>query len=195
MKIALIDNYDSFTYNLKQYLEEISDAEVHVIRNDEKRVQDLGGYDRFVISPGPGLPQQAGICEELIRTYSGVKPILGVCLGLQAMVTAFGGSLLNLNKVFHGVASGVMILDHSDPLFLGLSSPFDAGRYHSWVADKEDLPDVLKVTATDASDVIMAVSHSSHPTHGVQFHPESILTPDGKAILGNFLNIGQSTVK
>ena len=189
MKIALIDNYDSFTYNLKQYLEEIADVDIDVLRNDEKRVSDLSDYDRFVISPGPGVPAQAGICEELIRVYSGTKPILGVCLGLQSIVTAFGGSLINLNHVFHGVASRVQVTDAADPLFTGLPGSFMAGRYHSWVASPEDLPGVLKITAIDEEEVIMAVSHREHPTYGVQFHPESILTPDGKVILRNFLNV------
>ena len=189
MKIALIDNYDSFTYNLKQYLEEIADVEIDVLRNDEKRIGDLEGYDRFVISPGPGVPAQAGICEDLIRAFSGRKPILGVCLGLQSIVTAFGGTLVNLNRVYHGVASRVLVTDSGDPLFADLPNSFNAGRYHSWVASEENLPGVLKVTAIDDEGVIMAASHREHPTYGVQFHPESILTPEGKKILGNFINV------
>lgn len=189
MKIALIDNYDSFTYNLKQYILEIQEVELDVIRNDERRVEELKGYDRIIISPGPGVPSEAGICEELIQRYSGEKPILGVCLGLQSIVTSFGGRLLNLNQVFHGIASTVTVVDDSDPMFFSLPTAFEAGRYHSWVARKENFPDVLKVTATDDEGVIMAIRHISHPTHGVQFHPESILTPHGKDILKNFLHI------
>lgn len=187
MKIGLIDNYDSFTFNLKQYISEISDVQLEIFRNDEKSVRDLSVYDKLIISPGPGLPGEAGICEEAILNYAASKPILGVCLGLQSIVTAFGGKLLNLYDVHHGVSSEIFKTEHENGLFDNMTAPFQAGRYHSWVADPAFLPEELLVTAKDKEGVIMAIRHKVYPLYGVQFHPESILTPEGKTLLQNFL--------
>lgn len=189
MRIALIDNYDSFTYNLKQYLDELADVEIDVVRNDEKRIEEFDDYDAILISPGPGIPSEAGICEGVIKHYSGQKPILGVCLGLQSIVTANGGSLLNLNRVFHGVSSQVTVIDQKDPMLTGLPETFEAGRYHSWVAQRDNFPKTLLISAIDEENMIMAIRHVEHQTYGVQFHPESILTPRGKDLLKNFLNM------
>ena len=189
IKIALIDNYDSFTYNLVQYLREHPQVQLDIIRNDDFTVSELLDYDKIVISPGPGLPYQNGHIISAIKAISGQKPILGVCLGLQAIYEAFGGELLNLNQVHHGVSSRVMITDQSDPILSGLSNPFLAGRYHSWVCNPDHLPSELIVTATDEENQIMACRHRDHQTYGVQFHPESILTPEGRTIIRNFVEL------
>ncbi|MFZ1677986.1 MAG: aminodeoxychorismate/anthranilate synthase component II [Saprospiraceae bacterium] len=189
MKIALIDNYDSFTYNLVQYFEENSSVTLDVIRNDDFILSDLTSFDKIVISPGPGLPAHNGILLDTIRKFSGEKPILGVCLGLQAIYEAFGGHLVNLKEVHHGVSSSVFILDGRDLLLEGLTNPFLAGRYHSWVCHPEHVPAELVVTAIDEKKQIMALRHRHHNTYGVQFHPESILTPEGKKMIRNFVEI------
>lgn len=187
-KILLLDNYDSFTYNLVQYIEELTGYSITVIRNDKITVEEVEEYDILFLSPGPGVPKDAGILIPLIQEYSGKKPIFGVCLGLQAMAEAFGGELTNLSRVFHGVATDVSILDKNEALFNGIPNPFDAGRYHSWVATKASLPDCFRITAIDADEgEIMAITHKEHFTKAVQFHPESILTPDGKKMIQNFL--------
>ncbi|MEP7323431.1 MAG: aminodeoxychorismate/anthranilate synthase component II [Saprospiraceae bacterium] len=187
MKILMIDNYDSFTYNLVQYLRELTGHVIKVVRNDEVSVDFVKDYDCIFISPGPGLPQDSGIILDVIRTYAPHKSIFGVCLGLQAMGVAFGGDLINLDQVYHGVHTPVMIVDPAETIFKGLSNPFQAGRYHSWVVNRLTLPSVLQITAVDEMDMIMAASHKSFHVKGVQFHPESVLTPDGKKILANFL--------
>lgn len=189
MKIALIDNYDSFTFNLVQYFREHPDIQLDVARNNEIDIADLAGYDKIVISPGPGLPSGSGRIISIINTYSGQKPIFGVCLGLQAIYEAFGGKLLNLEQVHHGVSSNVLIIDQKDPVLAGINSPFLAGRYHSWVCDPEHLPADLLVTALDEENQIMACRHCDHQTYGVQFHPESILTPEGKKMIKNFVEL------
>lgn len=187
MKILLIDNYDSFTHNLAQYLREQEGVILTIAKNDEVHHGDPLAFDKMVVSPGPGLPSGAGRILELIRCYSGKRPILGICLGLQAIYEAFGGKLYNLPVVQHGVTSAVTILDASDPVLAGISSPFYAGRYHSWVCDPLFLPQQLRITAQDQQGNIMACRHRSDPTYGLQFHPESILTPEGKRMIKNFV--------
>jgi anthranilate synthase component 2 len=189
MNIVLIDNYDSFTHNLAQYLLEQKGVDLVIVENDDFQLADLEGFDKIVISPGPGVPSTAGLIIEAIRHFSGIKPILGICLGLQAIYEASGGRLLNLPVVQHGVSSTISIVDKNDPIFRGISSPFNAGRYHSWVCDPVTLPRVLKITALDKDNTIMACRHVSHATYGVQFHPESILTPEGKKMIKNFVEL------
>ncbi len=189
MNILMLDNYDSFTYNLVQIVEEILDQEIAVFRNDAISPEAINNYDAIILSPGPGLPSEAGIMPEVIKRYAPEKPILGVCLGHQAIGEAFGARLQNLDKVYHGVATPMYLSGESDPVLEGLTHPFEAGRYHSWVVDGATLPDSLVVTATDREGRIMAMRHRSYPTYGLQFHPESIMTPDGRQMLTNFLEV------
>ena len=186
MKIIVIDNYDSFTYNLVHYLEELN-CEVTVKRNDQLNLSEIENFDRIVLSPGPGIPNEAGLLKEIISRYSSTKNILGVCLGHQAIAEVFGGKLENLKSVFHGVSSEINIIK-SDPLFKGLHNPLTVGRYHSWVV-KDPLPECLEVLALDENKQIMALKHKKFKIRGVQFHPESILTEQGKTLLENWLNI------
>jgi anthranilate synthase component 2 len=186
MKVVIIDNYDSFTYNLSHLLKELG-AEVTVYRNDRFQLDDLEPFDKIVLSPGPGIPSEAGLLLDVIRRYAGQKPILGVCLGEQAIGEAFGGKLTNLSDVFHGVQTPIT-LTAPDYVFEGLPKELPVGRYHSWVVDKESLPDCLEVTAVSQEGYIMALRHRSLDVHGIQFHPESVLTPDGKTMIKNFLN-------
>jgi len=188
MKILLLDNYDSFTYNLAHYLKELTGQEIPVIRNDQITVAEVDPYDAIVLSPGPGLPEDAGIMHELIRTYAPAKKILGVCLGMQAIGEVFGGTLLNLPSVFHGVATAATILKADEILFRGLPEKIEVGRYHSWVVDENSLPTSLEITAVDESGRIMALRHKQYDVRGVQFHPESVLTPDGKTMIKNWLS-------
>lgn len=188
MKLLLFDNYDSFTYNLRHVLLELG-AEVEVRRNDRITLDEVAAFDKVVLSPGPGIPSEAGLLLPLIERYAPVKPVLGVCLGEQAIGKAFGARLTNLEHVFHGVCSDIRVVVR-DPMFAGLESGFRAGRYHSWVVDTEDFPDCLEITAVDAVEGrIMALRHKVYDVRGVQFHPESILTPHGKTILRNWLRI------
>jgi anthranilate synthase component 2 len=186
MNILLLDNYDSFTYNLLHILRDLGvEAEVH--RNDEITLEAAGRFDRFLLSPGPGIPGEAGILLPLIRRYAPEKSILGVCLGEQAVAEAFGARLVNLERVYHGVCSDIRVV-REERLFEGLAPRFRAGRYHSWVVFGEELPDCLEVTATcGESGAIMALRHKTYDVRGVQFHPESILTPQGRTILKNWL--------
>lgn len=186
MKILVLDNYDSFTYNLVHYLEKISDADVEVHRNDKISLQEIERFDKILLSPGPGLPCDAGIMPDVIRKYAASKSIFGICLGQQAIAEAFGGSLKNLNEVFHGVATPVEIIVH-DVLFENIPVRFNVGRYHSWVVNKKDLPDDLIVTAIDEAGNIMALKHKIYDLKGVQFHPESILTEYGLQIMENWV--------
>lgn len=186
MRIALIDNYDSFTYNLVHYLEDLG-AEVVVFRNDAFELQELENFNKIVLSPGPGLPDDAGLLKEVIKKYATTKDILGVCLGLQAIAEVFGGTLCNLEHVFHGVASEVECCE-IDLLFEGLPTKFSVGRYHSWVVDRQTLPLSLVITTIDSNGSIMSLKHKELKVRGVQFHPESILTPFGKKMLKNWLN-------
>lgn len=186
MKILVFDNYDSFTYNLVQLIKEQSDASVDVFRNDEIPLEAVNAYDKILLSPGPGIPSESGLLIPLIQAYAATKSILGVCLGQQAIAEAFGGSLTNLSKVYHGIATPVELI--GDPiLFEGLPRTFHVGRYHSWVVNENDLPAELKVTSKDAEGYIMSLEHTSFDVKGVQYHPESVLTPEGANIIGNWL--------
>ena len=195
MKILVLDNYDSFTYNLVHYVLEIADATVDVLRNDQISLEAVNDYDVIILSPGPGVPADAGIMPELLKKYTGIKPILGVCLGHQAIGEAFGGDLHNLSSVYHGLETPVIITKPESTLFKNIPTPFVAGRYHSWVVKPEELPAELMVTATAEDGSIMAIQHKEYPIYGVQFHPESVMTPYGKKMLANFLKSTGVTLK
>lgn len=185
MKTVIIDNYDSFTYNLYHMVREAG-MEADVLRNDAFRLEDLARYDKIILSPGPGIPEEAGLLTDVIHTYAGQKPMLGVCLGHQAIGEVFGARLTNLSEVFHGVQTPCRLTD-DDYLFHGLPETFPVGRYHSWVVSREAFPSCLRITAVSPEGHIMALRHSDYDLHGIQFHPESVLTPDGKTIIENFL--------
>ncbi|MBL4663371.1 MAG: aminodeoxychorismate/anthranilate synthase component II [Flavobacteriaceae bacterium] len=187
MKILVIDNYDSFVYNLVHYLEEL-DCEVVVKRNDQFYMDEVANYDKILLSPGPGIPEEAGFLKEVIATYAGKKPILGACLGQQAIAEVFGGTLVNLKTVFHGVSTKANILVSDESLFKGLGNEIEIGRYHSWVVSTIDFPTVLEITSIDENEQIMSLRHREFDIKGVQFHPESVLTPKGKMIIKNWVN-------
>jgi anthranilate synthase component 2 len=187
VKILVLDNYDSFTYNLVHYLEKVSDHEVEVHRNDRISLEEVNVYDKIVISPGPGLPADAGILLPLLKAYSASKDILGVCLGHQAIAEAFGGALVNLDEVYHGVSTRVKVIAE-DILFKDIPGEFFIGRYHSWAVDASSLPSSLEVTAVDENGVIMAMRHRTLNVRGVQFHPESVLTEYGEQLISNWVN-------
>jgi len=187
MNILIIDNYDSFTYNLVHLVEDITGKLPDVYRNDEISLTEMESYDAIILSPGPGIPDEAGILKEAIKHFAGVKPIFGVCLGLQAITEVFGGELENLNDVFHGVATEMKVIKEDTLLFNGLPKTFEAARYHSWIASNNNFPNELEVTAIDDDGSVMALRHKKHPIMAVQFHPESILTPDGKKMVANFI--------
>lgn len=201
-RILVFDNYDSFTYNLVHLAEKLIHRKVEVFRNDRIPLEKVAEYDKIILSPGPGIPQEAGLLLPLIREYAATKSILGVCLGHQAIGEAFGGKLSNLSQVYHGVATPVRLVngkpatrDHHGKgegqravdLFEGMPETFEAGRYHSWVVSDEGFPDVLEVTARDDHQYIMALRHRQFDVQGVQFHPESVLTPQGARLLENWL--------
>lgn len=186
-KIAIIDNYDSFTFNLVHYLEEL-DCEVTVLRNDEFELEELKSFDDIILSPGPGIPSESGLLIDVIKTYASSKKILGICLGQQAIGEVFGGSLVNLDKVYHGIATSINVLVADEILFQNLPKQLEVGRYHSWVINPADFPEVLEVTASAENGEIMAIRHKTFNVKGVQFHPESILTPHGKTIISNWIN-------
>ena len=186
-KIVVIDNYDSFTYNLVHYLEDL-DCEVTVFRNDEFEMDELQQFDKILLSPGPGIPDEAGLLKNVIKTYASSKSILGVCLGQQAIGEVFGGTLINLEKVYHGVATNIKITNTDDVLFKDLPNEFEVGRYHSWVVSNDDFPNDLIVTSVDENGQIMSLKHNKFDVRGVQFHPESVLTPNGKKILENWIS-------
>ncbi|MDG1246538.1 MAG: aminodeoxychorismate/anthranilate synthase component II [Polaribacter sp.] len=188
MKIVIIDNYDSFTYNLVHMVEKITGNFPAVFRNDEISLKDVNNFDLIMLSPGPGIPEEAGILKEIISTYAGKKPIFGVCLGLQAITEVFGGSIVNLDTVYHGVATLMNVVDESAVIFKDIPTPFLAARYHSWSATQDGFPEVLKVTARDEAGGIQAIAHKVFPISAVQFHPESILTDVGEQIVTNFIN-------
>ncbi|MEO6314365.1 MAG: aminodeoxychorismate/anthranilate synthase component II [Chitinophagaceae bacterium] len=192
MKILVFDNYDSFTYNLVHLVEKILHYKVDVHRNDKLPLEKVKQYDKIILSPGPGIPEEAGLLLPLIKEYAATKSILGVCLGHQAIGQAFGGGLANLSTVYHGVAMPVKINSEAagprSPLFKGLPDTFDVGRYHSWVVEEKDFPAELEVTARDAHNYIMALQHKKYDVQGVQFHPESVLTPMGEKIMRNWLS-------
>jgi len=209
MKILVFDNYDSFTYNLVHLVEKILNQKVDVYRNDKIPLEKVKDYDKIILSPGPGIPEEAGLLLPLIKEYAPTKSILGVCLGHQAIGEAFGGKLVNLSKVYHGVATDIEVngewsmvngkaiadkssnspftIHHSPHLFDGLPEKFAVGRYHSWIVSDENFPDELEVTARDENNYIMALQHKKYDVQGVQFHPESVLTPDGEKIMRNWL--------
>jgi anthranilate synthase component II len=203
MKILVFDNYDSFTYNLVHLVEKITHEKVDVYRNDQLPLEKVKDYDKIILSPGPGIPEEAGLLLPLIKEYASSKSILGVCLGHQAIGEAFGGQLVNLSTVYHGVATKIEIggekpdpdsyrdgsqtSDKKSRLFEGLPSEIEVGRYHSWIVSDEGFPDELEVTARDENNYIMALQHKNYDVQGVQFHPESVLTPDGEKILQNWL--------
>ena len=189
MKILVIDNYDSFTYNLVNYLRELSGLEIDVFRNDKIKLDEVGKYDKILISPGPGVPNEAGITIDLIKRWAPEKSILGVCLGCQAIAESYGGEIFNLENVYHGIATNMIVSDSSDRLFKEIPENFMAGRYHSWVIKEESLPSDIKITARDEKGMIMAVSHKEYDLKGVQFHPESVLTKHGKQMIANWLDM------
>ena len=184
--VLVIDNYDSFTYNLVHYLEDL-DCDVTVFRNDRLTLDDVKPFHKIVLSPGPGIPDEAGLLKEIIKTYAPTKSILGVCLGQQAIGEVFGGTISNLDEVFHGVATKVTLSVDDEIMFKGFEKTFELGRYHSWVVNA-DLPDCLEATSFDENGQIMSLRHKEYDVKGVQFHPESVLTPDGKKMLENWLN-------
>ncbi|PQA95189.1 aminodeoxychorismate/anthranilate synthase component II [Chryseobacterium shigense] len=187
LKVLVFDNYDSFTYNLVQIIERVLDQKVDVVRNDQITLEEIGKYDKIILSPGPGIPEEAGILLELIKEYAPTKSILGVCLGQQAIAEAFGGNLINLSEIFHGVATSAEFVKENTKIFKNLVSGMEVGRYHSWAVNPVGFPEELEITAVDKDGMIMALQHKTYDVHGVQFHPESILTPDGEVIIRNFL--------
>ena len=191
MKILVLDNYDSFTYNLVHLVEKITRVKVEVWRNDQIPLEKVKDFDKIILSPGPGIPVEAGLLLPLIREYASSKSILGVCLGHQAIGEAFGGTLVNLTTVYHGVSTPIEVKSKNSkvisPLFSGLPERFDVGRYHSWVVSDQNFPAELEITAIDDNGYIMGLQHKSYDVQGVQFHPESVLTPDGEKILRNWL--------
>lgn len=184
-KVLVIDNYDSFTYNLVHYLEDLN-CDVTVKRNDKLTLEEVKDFDKILLSPGPGIPDEAGLLKAIIKTYAPTKSILGVCLGQQAIGEVFGGKLINLNDVYHGVATNVTITVDDEKIFEGLEKNIEVGRYHSWVVDN-NLPDSLEATSFDENGQIMSLRHKIYDVKGVQYHPESVLTPYGKKILENWL--------
>jgi anthranilate synthase component 2 len=191
MRILVFDNYDSFTYNLVHLVEKITHSKVEVFRNDKIALEKIADYDKIILSPGPGIPEEAGSLLPLIKEYASSKSILGVCLGHQAIGQAFGGTLINLSTVYHGVATPIEVKsetsDNEPRLFAGLPKKIEVGRYHSWIINDENFPEELEVTARDEHGYIMALQHKKYDVQGVQFHPESVLTPDGEKILRNWL--------
>jgi len=189
MKILVLDNYDSFTYNLIHYVKELTDSTVDVFRNDKIALENVGQYDKILLSPGPGIPKEAGILLDVIKTYAPTKSILGVCLGHQAIAEAFGGEIYNLPNVYHGVETKMKVMDTNEPLFKNVPEVFVAGRYHSWNVVNTNLPDCFNITVEDTEGIIMGITHKEYNVRGVQFHPESVLTPDGKTMIENWLKV------
>ncbi|HEV8079432.1 MAG TPA: aminodeoxychorismate/anthranilate synthase component II [Chitinophagaceae bacterium] len=187
MQILLFDNYDSFTYNIVHLVEKILHQKVDVYRNDQIALEKVKEYDKIILSPGPGIPREAGLLLPLIKEYASTKSILGVCLGHQAIGEAFGGTLINLTTVYHGVATDCKLSKDNCKLFKDLPQKITIGRYHSWIVSDKNFPDELEITARDENNYIMALQHKTFDVQGVQFHPESILTPDGEKIMKNWL--------
>lgn len=187
MKILVFDNYDSFTYNLVQMIEQCTSSQIDVFRNNEILLEEIEKYDKIVLSPGPGIPSEAGILLEVIKKYTATKSILGVCLGQQAIAEAFGGSLIHLSEIYHGVATKAT-QTNDDILFTNLPKTLEVGRYHSWAVNPNNFPNELEITSIDEKGMIMSLKHKTFDVHGVQYHPESILTPLGKKIIDNFIN-------
>jgi len=187
-KIVVLDNYDSFTYNLVHLLQELGQEYV-VWRNDKFKLEDIEDFDKILLSPGPGIPEEAGLLLDVIRTYAPHKSILGICLGQQAIAEVFGGTLFNMEKPLHGVATNITVVDESEKLFQDFPKDSKIGRYHSWAVNKDTLPASLKVTAIDENGIIMALTHTEYDVRGMQFHPESVLTTNGKKLIENWLGI------
>ncbi len=187
MKILVIDNYDSFTYNLVHAIKKISGLPVDVYRNDEISLEEIEKYDKIVLSPGPGIPEEAGLLLDIIKEFAPKKSMLGVCLGHQAIGEAFGGKLHNMNRVLHGIATPVKLTKNRSVLFDKLPESFEVGRYHSWIVENEDLPDCFEVTSYDKDGMIMSMKHKDYDVESVQFHPESVLTPLGEKMIENWL--------
>ena len=187
MKILVFDNYDSFTYNLVHYIEKVSDAKVDVFRNDKITLPEIKKYDKILLSPGPGIPNEAGILLEVIKEFAPTKSILGVCLGQQAIGEVYGSKLINLDSVYHGVAT-VMEVVKEDVMFKGIPRKFKGGRYHSWVVDEKNFPKELEITVKDENGYVMGLRHKKYNVRGVQFHPESILTEHGLKMISNWVN-------
>lgn len=185
-KVLVIDNYDSFTYNLVHLLQELG-QEYEVVRNDKFELGYVGNFDKILLSPGPGIPEEAGLLMDVIRTYASSKSILGICLGQQAIAEVFGGTLFNMPKPLHGVATDILITDDNEKLFHDFPRDSKIGRYHSWAVEKDTLPAVLKITALDPDGVIMALSHREYDVRSMQFHPESVLTDNGKKLIENWI--------
>ncbi|WP_237274599.1 anthranilate synthase component II [Tenacibaculum ovolyticum] len=188
MNILILDNYDSFTYNLVHMVEDITGNLPDVYRNDEISIEEIDRYDAIILSPGPGIPDEAGILKNVIKQYAGKKPIFGVCLGLQAITEVFGGKIENMGEVFHGVATEMEVIDENATIFKEISNKFDAARYHSWIASNENFPSEIMITAKDEDGGIQAIQHKIFNLSAVQFHPESILTEVGEQIVRNFLD-------
>lgn len=188
MKVLVFDNYDSFTYNIVQIVEQLSGSLPTVARNDRISLDEVECFDRIILSPGPGIPSESGLLLPLIHHFAARKPILGICLGLQAMAECFGGRLTNLGEVYHGIATTIIQTGHAEPIFDGLPERFAAARYHSWVADRSSLPECFNITAEDENGLIMAIRHKTYSLSGLQFHPESILSPHGVRMIKNWLN-------
>jgi anthranilate synthase component 2 len=186
MKVLVLDNYDSFTYNLVHIIRELGFA-VDIFRNDKISVVDVGNYDKILLSPGPGIPDEAGIMKDVIRTYGPLKSILGVCLGHQGIAEVYGATLFNLPTVLHGITSDVQVINRGDKLFAGLPSVFNGTHYHSWAVVPESMPSDLEVTAVNGEGLVMAMTHRRYDVRGVQFHPESVMTLEGKKIMENWL--------
>jgi anthranilate synthase component II len=186
-KILLIDNYDSFTYNLVHLLLSLPNVEVDVVYNDAITLAEANTYKNIVFSPGQGLPKNAGITKKIIKTFASSKKMLGVCLGHQAIVEAFGGTLINASTPFHGIATAINVTNLQEPLFANLPNKFNVGRYHSWLANPNTLPSCFQITATDTQQNIMAISHKTFAIKGIQFHPESILSQFGKDLMQNWI--------
>jgi anthranilate synthase component 2 len=193
--ILVIDNYDSFTYNLVHAIKKITGSEVDVFRNDEIGLEEIEKYDKIVLSPGPGLPAESGLLLDIIKKYAPKKSILGVCLGHQAIGEAFGGELLNMNKVIHGMGTPVKLTGSKSVLFKDLPGSFDVGRYHSWIVKKENLPGCFEITSLDEEGMIMSMKHKEYDVEGVQFHPESVLTPMGEKMIENWLKAPSDSPK
>jgi anthranilate synthase component 2 len=186
MKLLVLDNYDSFTYNLVHIIRELGYA-MDIVRNDKIGVEEIENYDKILLSPGPGIPAEAGILKELIKRYASTKSIFGVCLGHQAIAEVFGGELYNIPNVLHGVTSTIVVTDQSEKIFQGITSPFQACHYHSWAVRVDKMPNDLRVTATNKDGLVMAIAHNQFDVRGVQFHPESIMTEHGQLMIKNWL--------
>lgn len=188
MKILILDNYDSFTYNIVHLLRELGVVDLKVVRNDQLPVEKAADYDKILLSPGPGIPFEAGNMPELVKRYAASKSILGVCLGHQCIGEVFGAKLINMDHPAHGIATDISIVKPEEKIFRGLPATFKAGRYHSWLVAKDNLPECLEITAADAAGQLMALTHKEFDVRGIQFHPESVLTEHGRKILQNWLS-------